>query len=70
MGSQITVLKLSTLVRSIKDSQALQLDFVRILNQLEFNNIALWVERFGEEILLKDLLQSLGLRVCELVNFD
>jgi len=70
MGSQITVLKLSTLVRSIKDSQALQLDFVRILNQLEFNNIALWVERFGDEILLKDLLQSLGLRVCELVNFD
>jgi hypothetical protein len=56
MASQVTVLKLSTLVRSIKDSQALQLDFVRILNQLEFKDVALWVEKFGDEILLKDLL--------------
>jgi len=53
MGSQITVLKLSTLVRSIKDSQALQLDFVRILNQLEFNNIALWVESSGTRFYLR-----------------
>ena len=36
----------------------------------DHKQIIFWVEKYGEETLLKDCMQTLGLRICELVNFD
>jgi len=69
-GVQITVLKLATLIRSIRDGPSLQMDFVRLIESLDLRRLVHWVQCYGEDLLLNDSLQTIGLQITELINFE
>jgi hypothetical protein len=46
------------------------MDFIKILSAFDYKQVTFWIQKYGEETLLKDCMQTLGLRICELVNFD
>lgn len=59
---------MTSIIRSFVDSQSLQHDYFKIMQKLNFNQLALWIQTHGSHILLNDCLQTLGVRICELVN--